>query len=305
MISTRSLSIWLPLICGIVSMVSCKSASVDLRFLPENGARYELAVDISGNGSKTGQTESYALVTNWDLDIRKDSNHSYIKATYKRFKADLLFGGDRKDTVHIDTDHPVPDSIVNTDSNKYLFPWVWQRVKGLQFTFRMNSLGKIDSIQPFTSLLLGLVENVLHRPMGSGEDAQGDRVWNAGAAQFNEKAVKDQLMGLFPEYPGRTLKVGDTLSRSYIDASGLPLIVVQLFKVSEITDSQVTLMLGGSGLLNQTDISVKVEQQGKIVVNRQTGVMETAYIEEILNGTLEKQPFKQSTIMKASCRKLN
>ncbi|MBO9635385.1 MAG: hypothetical protein J7578_19920 [Chitinophagaceae bacterium] len=274
---------------------------MDLRFLPDNGARYELAVEVSGSGLKTTKTETYSISTNWLLDIRKDSNDAYIKATYKRIKADLAFPSD---SLQVDSDHPVPDSLAMSNPRKYNIPWIWQGIKGQSFTYRMNSLGQIDSMQPFTSLMIGLVENVLHGPIPSGDHQLRDQVWNTASAQFNEKAVHDQLMLLFPEYPGRQLKVGDTLGRTYQNATGLPLVMVQVFKVSEITDSEVTLLLGGSGFLEQTEISLKAEQQGKIVVNRNTGMMESVYIEEILNGTMEKLPFKQSTTMKASCKKL-
>lgn len=301
MTSRPSFSIWLPLVCGIVSMVSCKSASVDLRFLPDNGAKYELVTEVSGSGLKTTKTETYSMFTDWLLEIRRDSNDAYIKATYKRFKADLAFPAD---TLHVDSDHPVSDSLAMHNSRKYMIPWIWQGIKGQSFTCRMNSLGQIDSMQPFTALMIGLVENVLHGPMPSGDHQLRDQIWSTGSAQFNEKAVRDQFMLLFPEYPGKMLKVGDTLGRTYTNATGLPLVMVQVFKVSEITDSEVTLLLGGSGFLEQTDISLKAEQQGKIVVNRNTGIMESAYIEEILNGTMEKLPFKQSTTLKASCRKL-
>jgi hypothetical protein len=291
----------LTFVCAVIAMVSCKDASVDLRFVPEENARYELSYEGSGTGVRNGITEKHSISYLWELHTKNDSGVTSINATYKRFKADLLTP---QDSLRMDSDHPIADSLAQNNP-KLMMPWVWQAVKGLSFDFRMNNLGKIETVGSFTPLLTELTKKVL-KDSALAQTDKFSAVWDIAASQFSAAASRDLLQQLFPEYPGRALKVGDTLTRTYKYNSGLPLMVVQQFKVTEITAEQVSLLMGGAGFLEEgKENSVKAEQQGKIIVNRKTGMMESAYLEEVINGTLDNQPFQQNATVQATCRKLN
>ncbi|WP_127126461.1 DUF6263 family protein [Pseudoflavitalea rhizosphaerae] len=296
-----SVSSLLAIVCVSIVMVSCKDASVDLRFVPDDNALYELSYDGSGTGLRNGATEKHTISCVWDLQTSKDSSFTGIKATYKRFKLDALFP---KDTLRVDTDHPIPDSI-GRNNPALMAPWVWQSVKGLSFGFRMNSLGKIEKMASFTQLQTELAKKILK----DSALAQTDRfstVLDIAASQFNSQAMQDLLQQIFIEFPGRVMKVGDTVGRTYKYSNGLPLVIVQMFKVTEITGTQVAFLMGGSGFLEESsDHSLKVEQQGKLIVNRKTGMLESAYLEEVISGKLDGQPFKQDGTVKAVCRRLN
>jgi hypothetical protein len=296
-----SVSNLLAIVCTTIVMVSCKDASVDLRFVPDDNALYELSIDGTGTGLRNGATEKHSISYIWDLQTAKDTNTTGIKATYKRFKMDALFP---QDTLRVDTDHPIPDSVASKDP-KLMAPWVWQTVKGLSFGFRMNSLGKIEKMGSLTQLHTELAKKVLKDSVLS-QTERFSTVLDIAASQFNSSAMQDLLQQVFIEFPGRVMKVGDTVGRNYKYSNGLPLVIVQMFKVTEITDTQVAFLMGGSGFLEESsDHSLKVEQQGKVIVNRKTGMLESAYLEEVITGKLDGQPFKQDGTIKAVCRKLN
>lgn len=296
-----SVSGLLAFVSAVVLMVSCKDASVDIRFVPEENALYELSYEGSGDGVRNGVTEKHSITYVWELQTKKDSGATNINATYKRFKADLLTA---QDSLRMDSEHPIADSLA-LNNPKLMVPWIWQSVKGLSFDFRMNNLGKIESIGSFTPLLTELTKKVL-KDSALAQTEKFSAVWDIAASQFSASATQDLLQQLFIEYPGRSLKKGDTLTHTYKYNNGLPLVVVQLFKVSEITEEQVALLMGGSGFLEEgKENAVKAEQQGKIIVNRKTGMMESAYLEEVISGTIDNQSFKQNATVKATCRKLN
>ena len=296
-----SVSSLLAIVCTTIVMVSCKDASVDLRFVPDDNALYELSYEGSGTGVRNGATEKHSISFVWDLHTSKDTNATGIKATYKRFKLDALFP---QDTLRVDTDHPIPDSIGSKDP-KLLAPWIWQSVKGLSFGFRMNNLGKIEKMASFTQLQTELAKKVL-KDSALAQTERFSTVLDIAASQFSSSATQDLLQQVFIEFPGRSMKVGDTVGRTYKYSNGLPLVVVQLFKVTGITDTEVELLMGGSGFLEEgSDHSLKVEQQGKIIVNRKTGMLESAYLEEAITGKIDGKPFEQNGTVKAVCRRLN
>lgn len=301
MSSRSSVSGFLAFVCAAILFGSCKDAEVDLRFVPDNKAVYELSYEGTGSGLISGKAQTHSVSYIWDLQTSNDSAATNINATYKRFKASMH---STDDSLFVDSDHPVADSIGRNDV-KLMAPWIWQSVKGLSFNYRMNNLGKIEDVGSFTPLLTELTKKVL-KDSALAKTERFSAVWDIAASQFSAINIQDLIRQVFPEFPGRSLKAGDTINRTYKYNIGLPLVVVQIFKVSEITDNNVSLLMGGSGFLEENaTYSLKAEQQGKIIVNRKTGVMESAYVEEVITGTADNQPFKQSGTIKATCRKIN
>lgn len=296
MIVRSCIAACLPLVCGVIMIASCKEATVDLRFVPANN-QYELIYEEAVTGEMKGNKERHSLGATLLLKANDDSALN-INATYKRFWVDLRSA---TDSMKVDTDHPI--TLQNNDSRTFI-PALWQGVKGLSFNYQMNNLGKLETVGSFTALLHEMTRKILP-DSAAANSAQFSQVWDLAASQFSPAAAKAMLQPVFPEYAGAPLKAGDTLTRVYRAGTSVPLTMLQIFRIVEISGDQVTLLLGGSGFSDEAKgAALKASQQGKIIVNRKTGVMESAYIEEMVEGKMEEENYKQQTVIKATCTKL-
>ncbi|NML22835.1 hypothetical protein HHL16_18260 [Pseudoflavitalea sp. G-6-1-2] len=292
----------IPLLLILLIAGSCKQEAVSLRFIPENNARYELEYELSGVGTKESRPFNQTKRVVLDLTVKPDSGGTDIKATYKRFQFSLV---SPTDSSYTDTDHPIADSMAMRNP-KLLAPWVWQGVNGLSFNFRIGSSGRIDTMDTFLPLLTNLAMKVLHQPDSSvtGNELYS-QVWNTGSQQFSSASAKAMLQAVFPEYPARELKKGDTLGRTYQYYDRYPITMVQVIKVAEVDEATVTFLIGGSGFTTATiEGDLKVEQQGKIIVDRSTGVLLSAYIENLVRGKEYTTSIDNKSVIRANCKKI-
>ncbi|MGN6421593.1 MAG: DUF6263 family protein [Pseudobacter sp.] len=287
----------MPLLCGVVMMSSCKEETIDLRFVPEKNQPYELAYQEDLTADYKGAKQTHSLGSSLILKPVQDTGLN-INATYKRFWVKVI---NATDSLNVDTDHPVP---YRSDDPRTLVPAVWQGVQGQSFSYGMNNLGKLENIGSFTPLLHAITKKVLPDSTAANS-AEFSKVWDIAAGQFSPAAASAMLSSIFPEFPGYMIKKGDTLNRVYQVPGAIPLTVLQVYKVSEIKGDQVTLILGGSGFTdNTTSTSLKVGQEGSFKINRHTGMIESVYIEAVMEGKVENEPYKQSSVIRASCKKL-
>ena len=292
----------LPLLLALSVFISCKQDQAELRFVPENNARYEFDYELNSSGTKQAKPFTHTTRQALELVMKPDSGGTNIKATYKRFQAAVR---SQTDSSFADSDHPIPDSIAMHHS-KMLASWIWQGVSGLSFNFRISRSGRPDTMDTFLPLLTNLAMKVLHQPDSSvtGNDLYST-VWASGSKYFSPEPAKAMLQTVFPEYPQRMLKKGDTLERTYQYFDGYPITMVQVIRVADMDDATVTFLIGGSGFTNATiEGNLKVEQQGKIIADRITGVMMSAYIENVVKGKDYELPIDIKTVIKATCKKL-
>lgn len=292
----------LPLLCVLFLTGSCKQERTALRFIPENNSRYELEYEFSSTGMQQSRPFNNTIRMVLDLTMKPDSGGTAIKATYKRFQTGLLSA---TDSAFTDSDHPIADSLAMRNP-KLLAPWVWQGVNGLSFNFRMGPSGRLDTMDTFLPLLTNLAMKVLHQQDSSvtGNELYS-QVWNIGSAQFSTAKAKAMLQQVFPEYPERELQKGDTLGRTYQYYDGYPVTMVQVIKVAEIDEATVTFLIGGSGFTTATvEGNFKVEQQGKIIADRRTGVMMSAYIENLVKGKEYATSIDNKSVIRANCKKI-
>lgn len=276
---------------------SCKDETVDLRFVPEKNQPYELAYQEDVSGEMKGNKQTHSAGSSLILTANKDTGLN-INATYKRF---WLRMHTANDSLQVDTDHPVT---FRQDDPGTFVPAIWQTVKGLSFSYRMNTLGKLESLGSFTPLLHEMTKKILPDSVASNS-AQFSQVWDIAAGQFSPAAASAMLVPIFPEFPGGPIKKGDTLNRVYHLEGAIPLTILQVYKVSDIKGDLVTLILGGSGFSESTSpYSLKVEQEGSFTINRHSGMMESAYIEELVTGKVDNEPYKQSSVIRATCKKM-
>lgn len=278
-------------------MPSCKEETIDLRFMPEKNQPYELVYQEDITADFKGGKQTHSLGNSLILKAVQDTGLN-INATYKRFWVKVR---NATDSISADTQHPIA---YRSGDPKTLVPAVWQSVQGQSFSYRMNNLGKLETVGSFTPLLHGIATKVLP-DSAAARSPLFSQVWDIAAGQFSPEAATAMLNTIFLEFPGHIIKKGDTLNRVYRVPGGMPLTILQVYTVAEIKDDQVTLILGGSGFSEETPAaSLKLGQEGTFKVNKHTGMLESAYIEATLEGKIENESYKQSSVIRATCKKL-
>ncbi|NML22836.1 hypothetical protein HHL16_18265 [Pseudoflavitalea sp. G-6-1-2] len=286
------------LVCAAVFLASCKEQKADLRFVPGKSANYEMVFDIASGGLNNGRKTDYKQGATLLLQMTEDSGRTNVNATYKRFWANFHTIGD---SMKVDTDKPQTWDLKN---DAQAMPAIYQAVKDESFSFRINTLGKIEAMPPFTPMLTSITRKVLPAEHADNIKAYS-QIYDIASGFFSPGSMKMLLVPVFQEFPGKELKVGDTLGRNYQIEDGLPITIVQVVKVAEITDEAVTLLIGGSGFSSASiESDLKLEQQGRLTVNRKTGVMQLAYIENIVKGKLGDVDLDSRMIINATCKKL-
>ena len=286
------------LVCATGLLTSCKEENADLRFRPGN-SNYELTYTIDRTGMKEGKKSSDKQGATLQLAMSGDSSLINVKATYKRYWANMR---STTDSFLIDTDKPIKIDFQTVSS---IVPGILQEVKGESFDFTFNSLGRIGGMTSFTPMITSITRKVM--PADQAENLElYSNIFDLANGHFSPQAANAVLQPIFPEFPGRPLKLADTLNdRTYHSGDGYPMTIVQMTKVAEITKESVTLLVGGSGFSTASiDGNLKLEQQGKIVVNRQTGVIESAYIENFITGKVDKFPVDLKIVTEATCKRI-
>lgn len=296
--SLRScIAVCLPLFFGAVMMSSCKEETVDLRFVPEKNQPYELAYQEDMTADFKGEKQTHSLGSTFILNSLHDTGLN-INATYKRFWVKVK---NASDSLNADTQHPIA---YRSDDPRTLVPATWQAVQGETFSYRMNNLGKLETVGSFTPLIHAITKKVLP-DSAAASSPRFSQVWDIAAGQFSADAATAMLTSIFLEFPGHIIQKGDTLNRVYRVPGGIPLTILQVYTVSEIKGDQVTLILGGSGFSEKTEAtSLKIGQEGTFKVNKHTGMLESAYIEATTDGKVDNEPFKQTSVIRATCKKL-
>lgn len=286
------------LICTTSFFTSCKEESADIRFRPGH-SDYELTYVIDRSGMMEGKKLFNKQEATLQLSMSGDAGLTNVKATYQHYRADMRTA---TDSFVVDTDKPVKIDFQTVGS---IVPGILQEVKGQSFDFSFNSLGRIGSMATFTPMITAITKKVI--PAEEQENLElFSNIFDLANGHFSPEAANAVLQPIFPEFPGRPLKLGDTLNdRTYHSGDGYPMTILQVSKVAAITNESVTFMTGGSGFSTASfDGTLKLEQQGKITVNKQTGVMESAYIENLIKGNIENKPIDLKIVIQATCKKL-
>ena len=232
---------------------------------------YELVWDIKQTVFE--QESKISVGSLYSIKVNEDDGHiKTLTGTYKNFKMSMnMMGMD----ITIDSDKPLEaKDDAGMDKNPVaLMKKVFSGISGKSFIMKVDEEGNIIEVSGFEEMYAGMMNAI---NLNEDQKAKG---LTALKNQFNEKSVKDQFAQLFTIYPNKEIKTGDTWERNYSSVGNLPAKYSTTYTVKGIEGDHVTLV-AKTKIGSTSDIDIKGEQQGNIIIDSKSGLIINAQYEQ-------------------------
>lgn len=276
----RKLSAFVALLALLV-MQSCNSTdkkaggttangnAVALKFNLQKGKAYTYAMNMEMDGDVQGQKMENDMAFDYTVEVVADQDSlKTLKTTYDRIKMEMNAG---PMNIDFDTNEPQKDSAADPRQNPMgMMSNMFYAMKGKSFQMTVNDKGEVKSVTGMEEMMNAMMNSFPAE--GNARQAMGQ----AFQTQFNEEAVKKSFEQAFNIFPNKSVKVGDTWTRTINVGGPAGADVNTVYKVKEINSDNVVLDISGD--LNMG--GAKGMQTGTLNVNSATGLVTDGVMEQ-------------------------
>ena len=161
---------------------------------------------------------------------------------------------------------------------------------GTEFSFELNKDGSVSSVSGIEAMLDSMAAN-----MGLADEAQASAFKAQMGGQYNEDAIKSQMKRTLVIYPDKELNKGDTWSADESITTPFTMNIQTTYELADYDDKTATINVssdifseGGSMTMGGATMTPDLSgvQSGTIVVDRKTGLVLSANVEQLVSGVM-------------------
>tara|TARA_R110002126_G_scaffold13356_1_gene58080 strand:+ start:11391 stop:12296 length:906 start_codon:yes stop_codon:yes gene_type:complete len=163
-------------------------------------------------------------------------------------------------------------------------------VIGTEFSFELNKDGSVSSVSGIQAMLDSMAAN-----MGLADEAQASAFKAQISAQYNEEAVKSQMKRTLVIYPDKELNKGDTWSADESVTTPFTMNIQTTYELADFDDKTATINVSSNIFSEEGSITMggatmtpdlSGVQSGTIVVDKKTGLVLSANMEQLVSGVM-------------------